>query len=1642
MLKYACLICFTNLLNVEGERPTYADLSNDGTIPIFRGASSFSESGKATGRTFPGYGGGSSFLTKDVEFCHAEKEIMAEVFQDLGFRNLQGSYCQWPQVVCQECHVTELRVDLKQAQDSQDVPVRLSPALGRLRRLQLLDLGGSSKLSGDLAVLHNATELQTVNLSHSQVEGNLDVFQHHPKLKVLDLEGTKVEGSIEVFKSTPFLKILNMAGTIGKISGDINVFEHTKDLEILRLTATEVEADRDFCARMCELSLENTLEVTGSLGVFTTSKNLQELRIEHAPRISGDLSRCKLPSLRKLILKGMALEGFIHELEKGFHFSPEETFAPLGLVEMRLESSSLEGDIRFLRHFPNLQVLSLKENKITGDLSELQHLKLRQLNLLGSQVNGSIDALQLNQMEVLKLRATNVSGDIAVFQHAERLRNLDISETHVQGNIAVFRDAGSLRDLDLSGSLVYGNISSFRNSSHLRRLHIYETALFGDIHSFQGTSQLQELLAWSTMVTGDIQVFANAHKLRKISLGYTSVHGNLTVFTNIQRLELVGFSDSKVSGDIAAFGQATQLVYFWLQATATFGDISVLGNNKKLKEVTLGLTNVSGNVEVFSAARETVEMIYLESTRVEGSIKVFQDATRLKTLNLANTQISGDLEVLSDVTSLRHLRLDRCNVAGNISAISTENLEVLSLSGTRVGGSLRFLGPKLRELRLAATAMEGDLSDLTSLPEIETVDLSSTHVGGQITAEWDGHCKRLRYLDLSESRAVFVPEEPVVEDIVVNRSLEILPALARLKVKGLHLNAAVKSLFQLLRASPLSTLVASSCGLTGNLIDLSLIRSSRAKNVRHLEDSPLATSLLDLDLSNNSLQRVEALPLNARTQISFNDGDLSFSKGVLAKAFMSGYELDLRSTRLADFSEPLELFRDGKLKLTPGFVWTNEEKGYGCYSFAPGSTNVQIVSGDYFLPDKMCVCLKGWSGAGTKCDKCRNGTYSADRNASSCTWCPPESYTETLGATSPSECRCTIGKSIKNGTACGCGESFALHDGVCVNCLELNLDCSTEGLIAITAPPHDGFARLEARARRGYKCFQPSKERCNRSGGAEEICAPGYAGYLCMDCRPKYFASGGRCWRCDTSRDASNRRLRAAAGVGTGALLAMAGAWMFYPWVAAGAQRFSGMPFVVDLKQKAPLLLQSSQLWAVLSALSISEQGRQRGEHMRSFTNFEVKMPELPYIRGLRFSLIDLQGTFNFQCVVEGATARYWVALLAPIVPLLFLLACGVLESSNHGSGISKVLLILSIFFVGGASSCAKLISCKLYDAGGDSLGDFAFQELMPSRKCSDLAPEVKAVFLVTSLCYAILVPCFLLYLFARQHFALRSNKLLVSCSKPKMVEEKELHFEQIPRKADSQLPEMKEEMLERRLVAAAVAYSAVFLDGEVQVALKDSTVTVEGQDAHRTSDIFYLHTLESFWLDVVEAKEHGSALRCHAITEMLMERCVLFERCELAAPEERERVLGGARDMLIKYAVCQNVWMEILLKLVTISLVSVVQNPHDGLKMSLAVTLVMATLVALFRPYAQAQVNNLQCSCFISLSIAAISFSLQMPWLSRVSLVLPFLVALAQVGLPESPEGRASRIWQELEPQLQRLPGGAIRASSKTLKVAVHRKG
>lgn len=57
-----------------------------------------------------------------------------------------------------------------------------------------------------------------------------------------------------------------------------------------------------------------------------------------------------------------------------------------------------------------------------------------------------------------------------------------------------------------------------------------------------------------------------------------------------------------------------------------------------------------------------------------------------------------------------------------------------------------------------------------------------------------------------------------------------------------------------------------------------------------------------------------------------------------------------------------------------------------------------------------------------------------------------------------------------------------------------------------------------------------------------------------------------------------------------------------------------------------------------------------------------------------------LQGIFDFQCMMDGATARYWKALLAPVLPLILLTLCGLMEFAKHGSGCLTAALYVECF--------------------------------------------------------------------------------------------------------------------------------------------------------------------------------------------------------------------------------------------------------------------------------------------------------------------------------------------------------------------------
>ena len=51
---------------------------------------------------------------------------------------------------------------------------------------------------------------------------------------------------------------------------------------------------------------------------------------------------------------------------------------------------------------------------------------------------------------------------------------------------------------------------------------------------------------------------------------------------------------------------------------------------------------------------------------------------------------------------------------------------------------------------------------------------------------------------------------------------------------------------------------------------------------------------------------------------------------------------------------------------------------------------------------------------------------------------------------------------------------------------------------------------------------------------------------------------------------------------------------------------------------------------------------------------------------------------------------------------------------------------------------------------------------------------------------------------------------------------------------------------------------------------------------------------------------------------------------------------------------------------------------------------------------------------------MAAVGFTFQMAWLSRVALLSPLLLAAGQALQPDSPESLAQRLWEDLKKTLK----------------------
>eukprot|EP00435_Cladocopium_sp_Y103_P058916 s144_g20.t2 len=1192
------------------------------------------------------------------------------------------------------------------------------------------------------------------------------------------------------------------------------------------------------------------------------------------------------------------------------------------------------------------------------------------------------------------------------------IRHVDLSSTEVHGDMSDFPLMPKLKRLALNSSFVAGDLKVL--GGKVKELEILEVALtkvLGDISALKALPGLREVDVTSTKVAGDISSLSP--KLTKAIFSWSNVTGDIQVFSQFQDLTTLALDHTDVHGDIKAFQQLGTLATLNLAHTLVFGKMEVFENAfESLRKLDLSSTAVTGDIQVIGIPMTVGKLteIRLDNTGVFGDIAVFKNLWKLEKVSLSHTQVSGDVENFA-VDSTRTAKFS--------------NVKELSLSFSFVHGSIDHLSTahKLVKLDLASTAVTGEFLHLMACHDLQMVDLSNTSVNGSfnfIIQSWaEVKLHNLEILKLSNTKINLYRNLTKVDWISVLTSVRefalegVFPALKLLDFSGSPLNGNLTDLLKLVGLSRhLHTIDVSGCQLTGPFPDLENWKS------------PLWTSLGKVALQNNNITWVDAIPPNLIVLDLSNNPNVGLRAEVLKQVIEQGVYVDLQNSTLLD-EEPARELMDGRhLRMSSYIEMSKPAKGYECHQVLNEKLR---VSPDRFLPDVLCQCLPGWEGYGTKCVKCPENFFNAESN-STCKKCPKDSKSP-RASTSPDACSCPAGQEIfrRNETLqCGCRHSFALGlSGDCLECEELKLQCPQPGMTTFEAEPKSGYVRMEPNSSKVYLCLAAAQ--CN-----SQNCSTGFAGPLCVDCAAGYRSVRGSCEACSKEPPSPFFWSILAAS----ALLLLVAGVVAYLWISRRATppapRTAPLKWKVlqDLaKAQAPVLLQLCQLWAALAVLSVgkrsadvSREGHEKD--LEGSNSWISTFWELPYVQTLQLSLNAFKDSMALQCSYDGATVRFFGALAAPLLPLLILAACGILELPYPTKGISAALKVLTLLFIGGASSCANLLTCQYVDGDDEPLGEHAFRLHMPFLRCRDdswQALWVDVVAYSSSFVYGVFIPLLLLHLFTRQHLLMRSCRSVAAVTH--LAEDGQMAVSLQSLTADGKLLFKDAEQLRGRLVAACAARLAVSQQGH---SLK---LRMRGQDVVYLEDLGQTSSGSSFdatidesmasWIASEEEMKSGSAVRCRTISEMLMERRVLEEA------QRSERTLTGAKEIFYKYASCRHVWMEVFLKLVSVALVSSDSMGDFGFQLSVAICLVTGATIALARPYAQPQVNTLHSSCFASLAMASVGFYHHFPLLSRGALLLPFLLAALQLLRPDSAEALSVRLFDELMAKVEELKDG-----------------
>ncbi|KAL1189615.1 LRR receptor-like serine/threonine-protein kinase EFR [Cardamine amara subsp. amara] len=546
--------------------------------------------------------------------------------------NHSSSLCNWIGVTCGRRQERVTSLDL----GGFKLSGLISPSVGNLSFLRLLNLADNSFESSIPQELGMLFRLQYLNMSYNLLQGRIPLsISNCSRLSTLDLSSNHLDHGIP-----------SELGSLSKL-----VF--------------------------LDLSKNNIMgKFPASLSNLTSLRNLDFAYNHMDGEIPYDVAR-----LTEMVFFQISLNSFSGVFPLGLYNISS-------LVSLSLASNSFSGNLRadFGDLLPNLRTLLLGTNQFTGAIPiTLTNIsKLGRFHISSNYLTGSIPLSfrKLHELWSLGFGDNSLGNNsfsdlefIGALANCTQLEYLDVGYNRLGGELpaSIANLSTKMTSLSLGRNLILGTIPrDIGNLISLQELGLETNMLTGELPvSFGKLLELRVLDLHSNAISGEMpSYFGNMTKLQKLHLFNNSFQGRIPQsLGRCQYLIELWIDSNKLNGTIPReILQISSLAYIDLSSNFLTGPFpEEVGKLELLVGLSAEYNKLSGIIPQTLGDCLSTEFLYMQGNSFDGAIPDISRLVSLTNVDFSNNNLSGHVpQYLENFLLLRNLNLSMNKFEGRV----------------------------------------------------------------------------------------------------------------------------------------------------------------------------------------------------------------------------------------------------------------------------------------------------------------------------------------------------------------------------------------------------------------------------------------------------------------------------------------------------------------------------------------------------------------------------------------------------------------------------------------------------------------------------------------------------------------------------------------------------------------------------------------------------------------------------------------------------------------------------------------------------------------------------------------------------------------------------------------------------------------